>query len=314
MTLVSLLLTFAVARVFSLVLHEATHALAALVLGYRDLRLRASWKCTTVTVDNVSDWGAFMIGHAGWTVSVALALIAARFASSAIVASAFVYTAGEAVASDLLGLAGDASRGIFACGNFGLIMLHALHRKHVLPILRLMMRTTMVRGAQSAGVVTYRQHRWKPNAAIAKRTRRVNGKRTDLSDLLLGRDGSRSSPVGAPQADTPQIFSGHTRFATSSIASMDGCHPHRWVPASWQQHWKYDDDSRTYVSSHKCVEAFVTHNGDLDYFTINRHEYTLSELQSILPNILHAPLPSATDSACINNPPGLTHTVPHRPV
>jgi hypothetical protein len=28
--------------------------------------------------------------------------------------------------------------------------------------------------------------------------------------------------------DGPRIFSGHTRFATSSIANMNGTHPHQW--------------------------------------------------------------------------------------
>ena len=45
------------------------------------------------------------------------------------------------------------------------------------------------------------------------------------------------------------------------------------------------------------VEHFITHNGDLDFFTINGVCYELDQLQQLLPLLLHHPLPSRVDSA-----------------
>ena len=39
----------------------------------------------------------------------------------------------------------------FHCGNFGLIVLNAENRKHVIEILRKMVQVTMMRGAQVSG-------------------------------------------------------------------------------------------------------------------------------------------------------------------
>ena len=41
------------------------------------------------------------------------------------------------------------------CGNFGIIFLDPRFRDKVLPLLREMIRITMMRGAQSAGIATY---------------------------------------------------------------------------------------------------------------------------------------------------------------
>ena len=52
--------------------------------------------------------------------------------------------------------------------------------------------------------------------------------------------------------------------------------------------------SHTFVPRAGCVEAFVTHNGDLDYYSINGVEYSLGELQALLPAVLHQRSHSAT--------------------
>ena len=66
------------------------------------------------------------------------------------------------------------------CGNFGLLLLTpALERKAILRLLRHMLKLTMVRGAQSAGLVTYDDN------DKGHRSRVVNRKRSDLSELLL---------------------------------------------------------------------------------------------------------------------------------
>ena len=73
------------------------------------------------------------------------------------------------------------------CGNFGILLLLPLARKDALQLLRRMLRITSVRGAQSAGVVTYEKASGSTvdGDAVGVRTRVVNGKRTDLADLLL---------------------------------------------------------------------------------------------------------------------------------
>ena len=80
------------------------------------------------------------------------------------------------------------------CGNFGILLLHPQQRAAVLRWLQAMLRITMVRGAQSAGIVTYEPS--SGNNAVASRCRVVNGKRTDLATLLLTRL-ARTDPVAA---------------------------------------------------------------------------------------------------------------------
>ena len=105
-------------------------------------------------------------------------------------------------------------------------------------LLRKMLEVTMTRGAQSAGLVTYRQD---GGDAQGCRARTVSGKRTDLARLVLSKFSrviERRRPLlGAGLIAAPQLFQGHTRFATSSIAALPGCHPHQWTPASAQTVW-----------------------------------------------------------------------------
>ena len=47
----------------------------------------------------------------------------------------------------------------------------------------------------------------------------------------LDDEGNNGKRAGAFDEVVPgQLFQGHTRFATSSITSLDGCHPHQWSP------------------------------------------------------------------------------------
>jgi hypothetical protein len=298
------LATFLLVRVASLAFHESSHALVALALGFQGIAVRIQWMHTAVSVPGIDERSARLVRHAGWISSVVLAMLisccmllswpatAASWYGPAVAAS--WYTALEAVASDLLCLM--SAEETFFCGNFGLIMLRSLNRHHVLPILRTMTRTTMVRGAQSAGIVTYRQQRRHSGVRKAQRIRVSNGKRTDLCDMLLGH--GKTEKIRVNQSGS-QLFSGHTRFATSSQATLDGCHPHRWSPPSWVTEWTFNPAIATFVEQHACCEAYVTHNGDLDFFAINGHEYTLAEIQALLPQILHRPMPSPTDSCCL---------------
>lgn len=120
-------------------------------------------------------------------------------------------------------------------------VMHSAHRGactlcllQVVKLLRGLVQVTMLRGAQSAGIATWHLHAKRRPALIGTkrrgvRVRVVNGKRTDLSELLIAkceRDGLFDG------IHAQQIFQGHTRFATSSIANLQGCHPHQWCPPS----------------------------------------------------------------------------------
>lgn len=161
-----------------------------------------------------------------------------------------------------------------------------------------MLRITMVRGAQSAGIVTYEPS--SGNNAVASRCRVVNGKRTDLATLLLTRlarllNSTRTYPGPGESA---RLFQGHTRFATSSICNLAGCHPHQWLPRSTQTAWRLADGGG-FVSESRNVESFITHNGDLDYFTVHGITYALPDVQRLLAQLLGTPMPSDVDSACV---------------
>ena len=97
----------------------------------------------------------------------------------------------------------------------------------VMELLRKMLEVTMTRGAQSAGLVTYRQD---GGDAQGCRARTVSGKRTDLARLVLSKFSrviERRRPLlGAGLIAAPQLFQGHTRFAHSSkcFDSSDSSH------------------------------------------------------------------------------------------
>ena len=91
----------------------------------------------------------------------------------------------------------------------------------------------MARGAQSAGLVTYKD-------GVGTRKRVVNGKRTDLCDLLMAKFASELRR----RFTQPTIFQGHTRFATTSIAGFDGCHPHQFTPPRLAEVWRYDPSTK----------------------------------------------------------------------
>ena len=149
-------------------------------------------------------------------------------------------------------------------------------------------------GAQSGGVVTFEPALSGPafynsdcQAPImrGKRSRVVNAKRTVLSKGVrskLVRDnrsifgnnkltGWNADEFNDPKATGKRLvrgFFGHTRFATSSKASMDGTHPHQWSPRRNYTVFPFQSaaasklPSRFQPKSQRLgVENFVTHNG-----------------------------------------------------
>ena len=138
------------------------------------------------------------------------------------------------------------------------------------------------------GIATY------DRSGVGLRCRVVNGKRTDLEDVLFKRF-SRS------YADmTCGLFQGHTRFATSSVCNIAGCHPHQWLPRSKQMAWRLATNTAyRFVCERRSVESFITHNGDCDAFTIHGNKYAIADLQLLLVRLLGHPIPSDVDSACV---------------
>ena len=184
-------------RVAALVIHELAHALVALLLGIEACPSisPASYFLgnpggSTVVKKDISDKHHAMIRHAGWVASVVVAMaLAIQAEVPPTVTFSFWWVAADALTSDLFKLhrplpRGCTDSGVFFCGNFGLLIVSyvGVRRTRVLALLRHMLRVTMMRGAQSAGVVTYDQH----NGSLrGHRSRVVNGKRTDLGDLLV---------------------------------------------------------------------------------------------------------------------------------
>ena len=160
---------------------------------------------------------------------------------------------------------------ILHCGNFGILLLNSQWinidgGQRALSMLEKMVEVTMMRGAQSGGVVTF-----EPSNNGVKvgggggvgcnpvirgvRSRVVNAKRTVLSQgvrkkiegdncgMLGGKklkgwnDVEFNATAGSSSGGSSDVakrlvrgFFGHTRFATSSKASLDGTHPHQWTP------------------------------------------------------------------------------------
>jgi hypothetical protein len=213
--------------------HEAFHVATACLVGRaRGALTRSNFVSATcsrhVCVPGASGWRALCIRHAGWVGSLSLAVCLSLLdtpsseASASWRAAAWL-TALDSMCSDLLGLAGAHGSSAFHCGNFGLILLGKDNRNKVIAILKEMVRITMMRGAQSGGVITYVRNGSKGVKGI--RSRVVNGKRTDLSALITEK--LAADQRWAPLIDGPRIYAGHTRFATTSKATFDGTHPHQ---------------------------------------------------------------------------------------
>jgi hypothetical protein len=219
-------------------------------------------------------------------------------------------TALEAISTDLLGLSsflpllvGNSSHSdetVFRCGNFGVILLHHLwmtdQGKNALNCLEQMVNVTMMRGAQSGGVVSFQ-----PNNGRGIRSRVLNKKRTDLSKEILKRVRKDFRPATFPKDFVPTLV-GHTRFATSSASTLDGTHPHQWTPASRRRVYQFSIPRvGIYVPDVRVtqVENFITHNGDFDFYQINGATNDLEIVQKWLSIVTGIPIPAVVDSCAI---------------
>mmetsp|Transcript_2825 Transcript_2825/g.6181 ORF Transcript_2825/g.6181 Transcript_2825/m.6181 type:complete len:1521 (-) Transcript_2825:409-4971(-) len=216
----------------------------------------------------------------------------------------------------------------FFCGNFGIILLNPAYsatesgRRTALDILEKMISVTMVRGAQSGGVVSFiSRSSSHPDQIMGMRSRVVNSKRTDLSkgirskiesDALRIKIASKFGGPCEPKAGTlVKTYVGHTRFATSSIASFDGTHPHQWSPPRLWRCYDLsgkDEDNVQTGSIPTLVENFITHNGDFDFYDLNGMSYGLDSVQAWLERVTSYEMPSAVDSAAIAGVVDILHT------
>ena len=241
---------------------------------------------------------------------------------------AALLTACEAISTDLLRLnvllrgmtftplLGERTASLFYCGTFGIILLHHLwltdQGQSALDVLEKMVKVTMMRGAQSGGVITFRpttagSNKSKPTLK-GIRSRVVNQKRTDLSvevRKIIKREVFRNSKM-FPKDFVP-VLSGHTRFATSSKATLEGTHPHRWTPATVRRVYDFSlletvagqGDNAGLSPRTMKVENYITHNGDFDFYVVNGKTYDLDIIQKWLVITTGSPMPASVDSCAV---------------
>ena len=222
-----------VARPLSQWLHEGAHFLAAVALGHSGPELRIEMrpgKSPSVVVPGpLSKSHTALIHHAGWVASLFLAtplLVATSQHLSLqnsgelsiellVLTACFLLTACEGIYSDLLSSSppADGKSSRFFCGNFGLILLQQSEAHRARAFIRRMMKITVIRGAQTAGLITYTGSR--TSDVKGSRRRVVGSKRGFLTDKLIHQARQLLHPSAIK---APQIFHGHTRFATSSLA------------------------------------------------------------------------------------------------
>jgi hypothetical protein len=100
-------------------------------------------------------------------------------------------------------------------------------------------------------------------------------------------------------------FFGHTRFATSSKASMDGTHPHQWCAKRMYRLFPFKSSAasaskKATIAAHSMpVEKYITHNGDFEFYKIHGKYYDTEDIQKYLVMTLHEPMPATVDSAAI---------------
>jgi len=286
-------------------LHELAHVLTAFLTNqtggllndgiglflFRTLLLR---QCNLPEIRE--DFYGDLVRHSGWVASL-LFLYFSRNSKNAQLAASL--TALEAISTDLLGFIPKFPNGVLFCGNFGVIMLHKAWSSNgdttVLDILEKMVQVTMMRGAQSGGVVAF--HCQENHAIKGVRSRVVNSKRTDLSKKIRKK---LQQDVSLEKGDIP-FFSGHTRFATSSKATFSGTHPQQWTPPTMRRVYDFNvpHSGRHLIEPRQIrVENYVTHNGDFDFYNINGITYDLEIIQNFLANVL-GPMPAEVDSCAL---------------
>lgn len=170
-----------------------------------------------------------------------------------------------------------------------------------------------MRGAQSGGVTAY------PTEGMAGvRSRIVNAKRTDLSERIFDASPTRGlfhqliKTRKAKKNFRPFFVSGHTRFATTSKATLDGTHPHEWTPptkrrmfravASGRRQSELDgnrNSGSTPTAQSMVVHNLITHNGDFEYYQLNGVTYDIDVVMVWLGKTLECEAATQVDSVAV---------------
>jgi len=284
--------------------------------------------CRLGALPEANTWQFDAVKHAGWILSALVAVLVYFYTGPSqrkhkasltsdttdhyYLLMAAVVTSIEAIATDLLGIGTLCGTTVptFFCGNFGILLLNPVWQKKIattaLELLEKMIEVTMVRGAQSGGVLVWNSSHDKTNSNQAILTRVVAGKRTDLSKDLRKRVQQLLPSVDSNIAPI-QAFMGHTRFATSSKATLEGTHPHRWTPASNRRVFSVDDFRGTSSTLNirlpklvvRKVVNYITHNGDFDFFRIHGELFQVKLLQEWVEEVTGVPMPADVDSCAI---------------
>jgi hypothetical protein len=212
------------------------------------------------------------------------------------------------LACSLRGL--DAIAGItaLACGNFGVLLSAAASGDvDAVEVLARMAEVTMGRGGQSGGVATFVTS---PDGQgiTPVRARVCPGRRQAMAPLLVGSLRTqlrlarlRPSMWGAHRGDaSPQVYLGHTRFATSSLPSIRESHPHQWTPPHSVAYWRVGPPSKgcaLFASAPHTYGLFITHNGDFDFLHVGDRDWPQADVGTWLTRVLHCPCPAKCDSA-----------------
>ena len=176
-------------------------------------------------------------------------------------------------------------------------------------------------GAQSGGVVTFEPDHYTKNHSSTTppplhgvRSRVVNAKRSDLSKRIRNKvvadncERMTGNLHGYNKAEyninvgggkLVRGFFGHTRFATSSKASFDGTHPHRWSKRRLYNVYLFGSSSSSIASCKPRrigVENYITHNGDFEFLRVNGKYYDVEIVQQWLEKVLDTPMPATVDS------------------
>ncbi len=135
----------------------------------------------------------------------------------------------------------------------------------------------------------------------------------NVNQLIQSQDSSQGS------GNNVRFFAGHTRFATSSKANLDGTHPHQWTPSKQRRVYNFDkrsvilrENSNVDLSGRRsrrsfepskpiniAVENFITHNGDFDFYELNGNSYDVGTVQKWLAIATGSKIPTVVDSAAI---------------
>jgi hypothetical protein len=207
----------------------------------------------------------------------------------------------DALCTDVFDILPRRSKGMVLCGNFGVVLINAAwatsaNGARAFDVLEKMVNVTMMRGAQSGGVVTFSDHGG-DGGLIGERSRVVNMKRTDLSKLVRAKVERESGGRKLARTNITRVFAGHTRFATTSKATFDGTHPHQWSPREKRLVYALEQTSPGAIRVD--VENFITHNGDFDFYRVNGRWYDLGDVQKWLELATGHKAPSTVDSAAI---------------